>query len=277
VPDIAGDALSPPSLSKIRKTDLKKLPVMRSGTRLGPCVSSTRHFIAIGLNYIHHAKETNAEIPKEPIVFAKAPTSISGPYDDVILPKGSRKSDWEVELCIVIGSRAQYVSEDKAMDAVAGYCICNDISEREFQLERGPQWAKGKGCATFGPIGPWLVTKDEIEDVESLDLFLDVNGHRLQNSTTKNMILAPSGLSREVMQRAEFLNRNFRGSRTRDLGTRGEAAIWLSTARPTLGRRIGSENAHSHGASRLRACASHDEHAPAAVGLAPAEAARRPA
>jgi 2,4-didehydro-3-deoxy-L-rhamnonate hydrolase len=143
VPDIAGDVLSPRDLSKIRKADLKKLAVVRSGTRLGPCVGKTRHFIAIGLNYIDHAKETNAEIPKEPIIFAKAPTSISGPHDDVILPKGSRKSDWEVELCIVIGSRAHYLTKDKAMDAVAGYCICDDISEREFQLERGPQWAKG--------------------------------------------------------------------------------------------------------------------------------------
>ena len=188
VPDIAGDVLSPRGLSKIRKTDLKKLPVVRGGTRLGPCVGSTRHFIAIGLNYIDHAKETNAEIPKEPIIFAKAPTSIVGPNDDVILPKGSHKSDWEVELCIVIGSRAHYLTKDKAMDAVAGYCVCNDISEREFQLERGPQWAKGKGCATFGPIGPWLVTKDEIKNVQDLSLYLDVNGKRLQNSTTRNMI-----------------------------------------------------------------------------------------
>jgi 2-keto-4-pentenoate hydratase/2-oxohepta-3-ene-1,7-dioic acid hydratase in catechol pathway len=188
VPDIAGDALSPRGLSKIRKTDLKKLPVVRSGTRLGPCVGNTRHFIAIGLNYIDHAKETNTEIPKEPIIFSKAPTCISGPHDDVILPKGSRKSDWEVELCIVIGSRAHYLTKEKAMDAVAGYCICNDVSEREFQLERGPQWAKGKGCVTFGPIGPWLVTKDEIKNVQDLSLYLDLNGERLQNSTTRNMI-----------------------------------------------------------------------------------------
>jgi 2-keto-4-pentenoate hydratase/2-oxohepta-3-ene-1,7-dioic acid hydratase in catechol pathway len=188
VPDIAGDTLSPKGLAKIRKTDLKKLPVVRGNVRLGPCVGNTRQFVAIGLNYTDHAIETNAPIPKEPIVFAKAVTCISGPYDDVILPKGSTKSDWEVELCIVIGSRARYLTKAKAMDVVAGYTICNDISEREFQLERETQWHKGKGCETFGPIGPWLVTKDEIKDVQKLDLYLDVNGKRLQNSTTKNMI-----------------------------------------------------------------------------------------
>jgi len=188
VPDIGGDVLSPKGLAKIRKANLEKLPVGRGDVRLGPCVANTRHFIAIGLNYIDHAIETNATIPKEPIIFSKAPTCISGPYDDVVLPKGSKKSDWEVELCIVIGSRARYLSKDKAMDVVAGYTICNDISEREFQLERETQWHKGKGCETFGPIGPWLVTKDEIKDVQNLNLYLDVNGKRLQNSTTKNMI-----------------------------------------------------------------------------------------
>ena len=188
VPDIAAEALSPKSLAKIRKTDIKKLPLVKGHPRLGPCVGNTRQFIAIGLNYIDHAIETNADIPKEPIIFAKAPTCIIGPYDDVILPKGSKKADWEVELCIVIGSHARYLSKDKAIDAVAGYCICNDISEREFQLEHETQWHKGKGCETFGPIGPWMVTKDEIKDVQNLSLFLDVNGKRLQSSTTKNMI-----------------------------------------------------------------------------------------
>ena len=188
VSDLSGKHLSPKSLAKIRKVDIKKLPLVKGNPRLGPCVGNTRHFVAIGLNYIDHAIETNSEIPKEPIIFHKAPTSISGPYDDVILPKGSKKSDWEVELCIVMGSRAHYLSKDKAMDAVAGYTICNDVSEREFQLERGTQWAKGKGCKTFGPIGPWLVTKDEVTNVQNLSLYLDVNGKRVQNGTTKNMI-----------------------------------------------------------------------------------------
>jgi 2-keto-4-pentenoate hydratase/2-oxohepta-3-ene-1,7-dioic acid hydratase in catechol pathway len=188
VSDIAGETLSPKSLAKIRKANIDKLPLVRKPVRLGPCVGNTRHFVAIGLNYIDHAIETNATIPKEPIIFSKAPTCISGPYDDVILPKGSRKSDWEVELCIVIGSRAHYLSKRKAMEAVAGYTICNDVSEREFQLERETQWHKGKGCPTFGPIGPWLVTKDEIKDVQNLDMFLEVNGKRLQSSSTRNMI-----------------------------------------------------------------------------------------
>lgn len=188
VPDIAGETLSPKGLGKIRQANIDKLPLVPKSVRLGPCVGNTRHFIAIGLNYIDHAIETNATIPKEPIIFSKAPTSINGPYDDVVLPKGSRKSDWEVELCVVIGSRARYLSKDKAMDAVAGYTICNDVSEREFQLERETQWHKGKGCPTFGPIGPWLVTKDEIKNVQNLDMILEVNGKRLQNSSTKNMI-----------------------------------------------------------------------------------------
>ena len=188
VPDIAGETLSPKWLAKIRKANVDKLPLAPKSVRLGPCVGNTRHFIAIGLNYIDHAIETNAEIPKEPIIFAKAPTCINGPYDDIVLPKGSRKSDWEVELCVVIGSRAHYLPKNKVMSAVAGYTICNDVSEREYQLERETQWHKGKGCPTFGPIGPWLVTKDEIRDVQNLDMFLEVNGKRLQNSSTKNMI-----------------------------------------------------------------------------------------
>ena len=188
VPDIAGEALSPKSLAKIRKTDLKKLPVVRGKPRLGPCVGGTRHFVAIGLNYTDHAKETNAAIPAEPIIFEKAPSCISGPNDAVSMPRGSLKLDWEVELCIVIGSRGRYLSKSNAMNVVAGFCICNDVSERHFQLERSGQWTKGKGCETFGPIGPWMVTKDEIKDVQNLDMYLDVNGEKRQRGNTKTMI-----------------------------------------------------------------------------------------
>ena len=188
VPDIAGETLSPKGLAKLRKTDLSKLPVVKSGTRLGPCVGGMRHFIAIGLNYADHAAETGAAIPKEPIIFQKAPTSLCGPNDDTMIPKGSTKLDYEVEIAIVIGSRARYLSKKDALDAVAGYCICNDVSERNFQSERGGTWTKGKGCETFGPVGPWLVTKDEIANVQKLDMWLDVNGQKRQRGNTKTMI-----------------------------------------------------------------------------------------
>ena len=188
VPDIAGDALSPASLNKIRKTDLSKLPAVKAGTRLGPCVGGTRHFIAIGLNYADHAAETGTPIPKEPIIFHKAPTCIVGPNDDTMIPKDSTKLDYECEIAIVIGTRARYLSKKDALDAVAGYCICNDVSERQFQTERGGQWTKGKGCETFGPLGPWLVTKDEIANVQKLDMWLDVNGGKRQRGNTKTMI-----------------------------------------------------------------------------------------
>jgi 2-keto-4-pentenoate hydratase/2-oxohepta-3-ene-1,7-dioic acid hydratase in catechol pathway len=188
VPDIAGDALSPRGLAKIRKADIAKLPVVKSGTRLGPCVGGMRHFIAIGLNYADHAAETGAAIPKEPIIFQKAPTSLCGPNDDTMIPKGSTKLDWECEIAIVIGSRARYLSKKNALDVVAGYCICNDVSERQFQQERGGQWTKGKGCETFGPLGPWLVTKDEIKNVNNLDMWTDVNGEKRQRGNTKTMI-----------------------------------------------------------------------------------------
>ena len=188
VPDIAGDTLSPKGLAKLRKTDLSKLPVVKSGTRLGPCVGGMRHFIAIGLNYADHAAETGSPIPKEPIIFQKAPTSLCGANDDTIIPKGSTKLDWEVEIAIVIGSRARYLSKKDALDVVAGYCICNDVSERQFQQERGGQWTKGKGCETFGPLGPWLVTRDEIKNVKNLDMWTDVNGEKRQRGNTKTMI-----------------------------------------------------------------------------------------
>jgi len=188
VPDIAGETLSPKGLAKLRKTDLSKLPVVKSGTRLGPCVGGMRHFIAIGLNYADHAAETGSPIPKEPIIFQKAPTSLCGPNDDTMIPKGSTKLDWECEIAIVIGSRARYLSKKDALDVVAGYCICNDVSERQFQQERGGQWTKGKGCETFGPLGPWLVTKDEIKNVNKLDMWTDVNGEKRQRGNTKTMI-----------------------------------------------------------------------------------------
>jgi len=188
VPDINGETISPASLKKIAKADLSTLPAVKAGTRLGPCVGGTRHFVAIGLNYADHAAETGAQIPKEPIIFQKAPNCIVGPNDDTMIPKGSTKLDYEVEIAIVIGSRGRYLAKKNAMDVVAGYCICNDVSERQFQAERGGQWTKGKGCETFGPLGPWLVTRDEIANVQKLDMWLDVNGEKRQRGNTKTMI-----------------------------------------------------------------------------------------
>jgi 2-keto-4-pentenoate hydratase/2-oxohepta-3-ene-1,7-dioic acid hydratase in catechol pathway len=188
VPDLAGDALNPKGLAKIRKAKIDTLPQVRSGVRLGPCVGGTTNLIAIGLNYADHAAETGAPIPKEPIIFNKAVSCICGPNDDTMIPKDSKKLDWEVELGIVIGSRARYLTKKNAMDAVAGYCLANDVSEREFQIERSGQWTKGKGCETFGPLGPWLVTKDEIKDPQKLDMWLTVNGESRQTGSTRTMI-----------------------------------------------------------------------------------------
>jgi 2,4-didehydro-3-deoxy-L-rhamnonate hydrolase len=188
IDDLAGEALSPKSLAKIAKLKTADLPAARGAPRLGPCVGGVGNFIAVGLNYADHAAETGAAIPKEPILFNKAPSCIIGPDDDVTIPKGSVKTDWEVELAVVIGSRASYVTERDALSHVAGFCVCDDVSEREFQQERGGQWMKGKGCATFGPLGPWLVTPDEIPDVQKLDMWLDVNGERMQRGSTATMI-----------------------------------------------------------------------------------------
>jgi len=188
VPDITGATLSAETLDRIRNTDPSTLPAAPAGQRLGACVGQVRNFIAIGLNYADHAAETGAAIPAEPIIFNKAPSCIVGPNDDVIIPRGSQKTDWEVELAIVIGARASYIGANEALDFVAGYCVCNDVSEREYQLERGGTWTKGKGCPTFGPLGPWLVTKDEISDPQNLSIWLDVNGERMQNGSTKTMI-----------------------------------------------------------------------------------------
>jgi 2-keto-4-pentenoate hydratase/2-oxohepta-3-ene-1,7-dioic acid hydratase in catechol pathway len=194
VPDIAGEALGPKGLARIRKAAVDKLPLVRSGVRLGPCVGGTTNLIAIGLNYADHAAETGAPIPKEPIIFNKAVSCICGPNDDTMIPKESSKLDWEVELGIVIGSRARYLSKKNAMDAVAGYCLANDVSERVFQIERSGQWTKGKGCETFGPLGPWLVTKDEIKDPQKLDMWLTVNGQSRQKGSTRTMIFGAAHL-----------------------------------------------------------------------------------
>ncbi len=188
VKDIAGAALLDDTLDRLRKVDIQRLPIVQTAQRLGPCVGSVGKFICIGLNYADHAAESNLPIPKEPILFLKANSAICGPNDDVEIPRKSVKTDWEVELGVVIGAPAKYITEAEAMKHVAGYCVINDVSEREFQTERGGQWDKGKGCDTFGPIGPWLVTKDEITDPNNLDMWLEVDGHRYQNGNTKTMI-----------------------------------------------------------------------------------------
>jgi 2-keto-4-pentenoate hydratase/2-oxohepta-3-ene-1,7-dioic acid hydratase in catechol pathway len=187
-------------IDRLRAIDVKPLPTVAPGTRLGPCVARPGNFIAVGLNYVQHAVETNAEIPKDPILFNKARSCISGPNDPVLLPKGSVKTDWEVELALVIGKPALYVPQSDALAHVAGYFICNDISEREYQLERSGQWVKGKMFPTFGPIGPWLVTSDEIADVQKLSLWLEVNGKRVQNSSTSDMIFSIARLVSDISQ-----------------------------------------------------------------------------
>ena len=200
VSDISGATLSRASLKKLAAIDPASLPLVPEGTRLGACVGQVGNFVAIGLNFADHAAETGAAIPAEPIIFNKAPSCIVGPNDDVVIPRGSVKTDWEVELAIVIGERASYVDEDKALDHVAGYCVCNDVSEREFQIERGGTWTKGKGCPTFGPLGPWLVTPDEIADVQQLGMWLSVNGEKVQNGSTKTMIFGVRHLVHYVSQ-----------------------------------------------------------------------------
>ena len=185
--DIDAEALSS-GFAALRGVDPGSLPAAPAGARLGAPVARVGHFVAIGLNYADHAAETGAPIPSEPIIFNKAPSCIGGPNDDVTIPKASEKTDWEVEIAIVIGRRASYVHANEALKYVAGYCVCNDVSEREFQIERGGQWMKGKGCPTFGPLGPWLVTPDEIPDVQNLSMWLDVNGQRKQTGSTKTMI-----------------------------------------------------------------------------------------
>lgn len=188
IPDFSGAYLSPSSLAELRKLDLATLPKAPLDVRLGPPVADTHNFVAIGLNFVDHAKETGQEIPTEPILFNKATTSICGPDDDVMVPRNSRHLDWEVEIAFVIGTRARYVEAKDWANYIAGYCICNDVSERRFQSKRGGQWVKGKSAETFGPIGPWLVTPDEIADVDNLSMSLDVNGARKQTGSTSTMI-----------------------------------------------------------------------------------------
>jgi 2,4-didehydro-3-deoxy-L-rhamnonate hydrolase len=190
VKDIDAAQLSPAALAKISKVKTDKLPLVKGKPRFGSPVANVGKFIAIGLNYTDHAEESGMPIPAEPVVFMKANSCVVGANDDIMLPKGSVKTDWEVELGIVIGSKARYVSQKEALNFVAGYCTINDVSEREYQLERGPQWDKGKGCDTFGPIGPWLVTTDEITNPQKLGMWLDVNGKRFQTGNTKTMIFS---------------------------------------------------------------------------------------
>jgi 2,4-diketo-3-deoxy-L-fuconate hydrolase len=200
IPDVAGAALSPDSLAKLRTLDVAKLPRIAAGSRLGPCVGGVGKFIAIGLNYADHAAEAGQPIPAEPIIFAKLPNCIVGANDDVMIPKGSTKLDWEVEIAFVVGKRARYVEEKDAPAHIAGYTICNDVSERHFQIERGGQWMKGKCAETFGPLGPWLVTSDEIKDPQSLPMFLDVNGKRMQTGSTSTMIFTCAHILHYVSQ-----------------------------------------------------------------------------
>src|SRR5437764_6854688 len=190
VRDLNGEAYAPASLAKLATLDPAKLPAVSGKPRIGAPVTGISKFVAIGLNYVDHAKETGAQIPTEPIFFLKANSALSGPNDPVQKPRGSTKLDWEVEIAAIIGTRAKYVSEADALNHVAGYCICNDVSERYFQQERGGQWTKGKSHDTFGPVGPWLVTRDEIPDVQKLSMWLDVNGKRCQTGSTSTMIFS---------------------------------------------------------------------------------------
>lgn len=200
IPDITGDVLSPAALAKIAAVDVNSLPKVAGNPRLGSPVTGMKNLICIGLNYADHAAETGAPIPKEPIVFLKSLNALQGPNDDVVIPRGSVKTDYEVELCIIIGTRAKYVSEDQALDHVAGYAVGNDVSEREWQAERGGAWDKGKGFDTFGPLGPWLVTKDEIPDPQNLAMYCDVDGVREQNGSTKTMIFGVKQIVSYVSQ-----------------------------------------------------------------------------
>jgi 2,4-diketo-3-deoxy-L-fuconate hydrolase len=188
LPDLSGAALSPASLAGLRALTSASLPAVEGSPRIGPCVAGVGKFICIGLNYSDHAAEAGMAIPKEPIVFMKATSAIIGPDDDVVIPRGSEKTDWEVELGVVIGTAAKYIREEDALAHVAGYCVVNDLSERAFQLEGTGQWVKGKSADTFGPIGPWLVTADEIPDPQNLDLWLEVDGQRYQSGSTQTMV-----------------------------------------------------------------------------------------
>jgi len=203
VTDIAGSGISPESLKKLASVDPKSLPLVDGNPRLGPCVAGTGKFICIGLNYSDHAAETGAAVPSEPIIFMKATSAIVGPNDDVLIPRGSEKTDWEVELGVVIGKPAKYVTESEALDYVAGYCVAHDVSERAFQAERQGQWTKGKSCDTFGPTGPWLVTKDEVADPQNLKMWLTVNGKTMQDGSTRTMVY---GVAHLVSYLSQFMS-----------------------------------------------------------------------
>jgi 2-keto-4-pentenoate hydratase/2-oxohepta-3-ene-1,7-dioic acid hydratase in catechol pathway len=205
VHDIDGTTLLPENLARLAKIDPKTLPVIQGNPRLGACVANIGKFICIGLNYADHAAETGATVPPEPVLFLKANSAICGPNDAVIIPRGSQKTDWEVELGVVIGKPAKYVSEANALDYVAGYCVINDVSERAFQTERAGQWDKGKGCDTFGPTGPWMVTKDEIADPQNLKMWLTVDGVKRQNGSTKTMVY---GVKHLVAYLSQFFTLN---------------------------------------------------------------------
>ncbi len=203
VPDIHGAALGDAGLAALRKIDLQLLPVIPAGTRIGPCVGNVGKYVCIGLNYADHAAEAGMTLPKEPTIFMKATSSIIGPNDNVVLPKGATQGDWEVELGFVIGRKASYVDEAEALDYVAGYFVANDVSERDFQMNHGGQWTKGKSCDTFGPIGPWLVTRDEVPDPQKLNLKLSVNGAVMQSSSTAQMVF---GVAKIVSHLSQFMS-----------------------------------------------------------------------
>ncbi|NQZ29939.1 MAG: fumarylacetoacetate hydrolase family protein [Oceanospirillaceae bacterium] len=203
LPDFAGDHLSDATMSQINALDLSLLPAVDAGVRLGACVGRVGKFICIGLNYSDHAAEAGMDVPPEPVIFFKATSAIMGPNDNVEIPRKSQATDWEVELGIVIGKEAKYIDQADALDYVAGYCVVNDLSEREFQLERAGQWVKGKSCDTFGPLGPWLVTRDEIPDPQGLDMYLEVNGHRYQNGNTNTMVY---GVAHVVAYLSQFMS-----------------------------------------------------------------------
>ena len=190
VPDYSPDTIGPELIDTLLAADLSALPAVDPTTRIGAPLSRTGHFIAIGLNYADHAAEAGLQVPAEPIVFSKAPSSLNGPNDDVMLPRGSTNTDWEVELAAIIGTRCDYVAQGEALDHVFGYAVCNDVSEREYQIQRSGQWIKGKSAPTFGPLGPWIATRDEIPDPQALDMFLDVNGVRTQTGNTSTMIFS---------------------------------------------------------------------------------------
>lgn len=200
IDDISGDALSDAGLDALRALNLSDLPELPADSRIGPCVGHVGKIVCVGLNFSDHAAEAGMPVPEEPIIFLKASTSICGPNDDVLIPRGSQKTDWEVELGVVIGTMARYVEEANALDHVAGYCIVNDVSEREHQLERGTQWTKGKSADTFAPLGPWLVTRDEVSDPEALHMWLDVDGHRYQDGSTRTMIFGVAHLVHYISQ-----------------------------------------------------------------------------